>query len=369
MEGSFDKQKKRGSWGWLGGLGALVISGLKYIPSLLKLGKAGGTLWSMLLMVGGYALIFPWSFSIGLVVMIFIHEMGHIWAAKRKGLPVSAPAFIPFLGALITMKRQPRDAVTEAYIAYGGPLVGSLGALACYGLAVVSEYEVLYAVALIGFILNLFNLLPIHPLDGGRIVTAISRWFWAVGLVAGLVLILYTFNPILILVWLLFAFQLWDSFVSRKESRERSFRVDADVDPERFRWAGIMLPSEGHFRKLPFLQYCSLEGKEHCCDIFYPGIGRIHRVTGYTGLFRNFQLSQTEVFTRQDGTPRVRMRLEAQYEPGTDEAMLRKDEAYYRVSAKTRLAFGAAYLGLAVFLIYMLVILGRFSLNGSMVVS
>lgn len=166
-----EKEGRKSPWGWIGGLGALIVSGLKYIPALLKMGKFGGTFISMAVTVGAYALLYPWSFAIGLVLMIFIHEMGHIWAAKRKGLPVSAPAFIPFLGALIMLKRQPQDAVTEAYVAFGGPLIGTAGAFMTWLLAGWTGYEVLYPIAFIGFFLNLFNLLPMHPLDGGRIVT------------------------------------------------------------------------------------------------------------------------------------------------------------------------------------------------------
>lgn len=83
--------------------------------------------------------------------MIFIHEIGHVLAAKQKGLPVTAPLFIPFLGALITMKRNPRDAVTEAYIAYGGPLLGTIGATAAFALGVYTDSNLLISIAYTGF--------------------------------------------------------------------------------------------------------------------------------------------------------------------------------------------------------------------------
>ncbi|MFC4075456.1 site-2 protease family protein [Salinithrix halophila] len=359
------KRNGRGLLGWLSGLGAVLISVAKYIPSLLKLGKAGGTLISMLVAVWAYALIFPWSFSIGIVVMIFIHEMGHILAARQKGLPVSAPAFIPFLGALITLKKQPQDAETEAYVAYGGPLIGSLGAFACYGLAHWTDYKVLYAIALIGFLINLFNLLPIHPLDGGRIVTAISRWFWVLGLVGGLALIVYSMNPILILIWVLFAFQLWETFLSRRKEKPRSLNVRAEVERALFENNGVMPPSEKHQRELPTFQYCTLSDHEHWCDIHYPGVGAIHRMNGFTGRFGQVWLLGTE----REKQDKVRMKLQAYYYPGAEETSLRRDEEYYQVSPKVRFAYGVAYLGLAVFLLYMLYLLGSVSLTGPQVVS
>lgn len=337
--------------------------GKKSLPFRLQLGKAGGTVWTMILMAGVYALIFPWELSLGLVVMIFIHEMGHVWAAKQKGLPVSAPAFIPFLGALITMKRQPQDAATEAYIAYGGPFVGSIGALACYGLAVYTGYEALYGIALIGFFINLFNLIPIHPLDGGRIVTAISRWFWVVGLFGGLVMILYTFNPVLMLIWTLFAFQLWRT-VRGKQGKPRRLQTEVHLDPSRFEPVGMLIPSEAHQRQLPFLQYCSIKEQEHHCDVIYPGVGRIHQMKGLTGRFRWIRLVQTDQVKDREGKDYVRMRLEGEYEPGVEESMLRRDQEYYQVSPRTRFLFGFAYLGLAAFLIYMLFLMGQFSWFG-----
>lgn len=366
--GSKDEGEKRSPWGWIGSIGALMASGLKFIPSLFKLGKFGGTLLSMAVTVGAYAIWFPWSFSIGLVVMIFIHEMGHIWAAKRKGLPVSAPAFIPFVGALITLKRQPQDAVTEAYIAFGGPLVGSVGALATYLLALWTGYEVLYPIALIGFFLNLFNLLPIHPLDGGRIVTAISRWLWVVGLMLGLVLVWMLKSLLLFLIWVMFAFQLWESYGSRRRHEARRMEMTVEVDPVRFDTLGIPLPGQEHRRNLPFVQYCTLEDREHRCDVYYPLLGVIHRFEGFKGDFQEVRLIRTVTEETEQGS-RVRMTLEARYVRGAEERMLRNDEEYYSVTPGTRLGYGLAYLGLASFLVFMLLVLGRLSFAGPQVVS
>jgi Zn-dependent protease len=363
------ERKQGGFWGRLGGVGALILGGLKYLPGLLKLGKVGGTLWSMLLMVGTYALIFPWSFSIGLVIMIFIHEMGHVLAAKQKGLKVTAPVFIPFLGALILMKKQPQDARTEAYIALGGPLLGAVGAVLAFLLARWTGAEVLYAIALIGFMLNLFNLLPIHPLDGGRIVTAISRWFWVLGLIGGLVLIVYTMSWLLIFIWLLFAWQLWESFISRKRAGVRSMKFAVDVDAALFEQSGMWIPSEEHQRDLPFHQYCEVENQQHWCDVYYPGVGVIHRFSGFTGGFQRVRLLKTEQGTTPRGERKVRMHMTADYLPGERESVLRRDREYYRVPARVRFGYGAVYLGLAIFLVYMIAMLEQTVPRGPMLVS
>ena len=122
---------------------------------------------TLLLSVGAYALLFPLAFAVGLVAMLLIHEIGHVWAARQKGIPVSVPLFIPFVGALVWMKKRPRDARTEAYIALAGPVAGTLGALVVYGAGIWFQHPLLLVIAKIGFFLNLINLLPMPPLDGG----------------------------------------------------------------------------------------------------------------------------------------------------------------------------------------------------------
>jgi len=114
-----------------------------------------------------------WWFGIGLIVLLFVHEMGHVLEAKRQGLPVSVPVFIPFLGAMITLKQMPHNAWREARLAIAGPIVGSLGALALYIAGVAYNSNHLKALAFLGFLINLFNLLPVIPLDGGRITAAL----------------------------------------------------------------------------------------------------------------------------------------------------------------------------------------------------
>ena len=153
-----------------------VIAGLGILAFKFK------TVASMALSIWIYSIAWGWPFAIGFVLLIFVHEMGHVIAAKSLGLPVTAPLFIPFVGAAILLKQNPRDAWTEALMAYGGPLAGAMGSIAVWWVALQWQMPWLMAVARAGFVLNLFNLIPLPPLDGGRVCAAISPWFWIVGL-------------------------------------------------------------------------------------------------------------------------------------------------------------------------------------------
>jgi Zn-dependent protease len=156
-----------------------------------------------------YVWLGGWWFGIGLVALLFVHEMGHVIEAKRQGLPVSVPVFIPFMGALITLKQMPRDAWREARLAIAGPLVGSAGALVLYLLALAYDSPELKALAFLGFLINLFNLLPALPLDGGRISAALHPSLWLAGFVGLIALVVYTPNPILLVIVLLAGSELW----------------------------------------------------------------------------------------------------------------------------------------------------------------
>jgi Zn-dependent protease len=129
-----------------------------------------------------------WAISIGFVVLMLIHEMGHVLAMRYYGLSASPPIFIPFIGALINLREPPPNALVESVVGIGGPLLGSIGALATYAVALTFPassqwHAVLLVVAQLAFFLNLFNLLPVPPLDGGRVTAAISPWLWIAGLV------------------------------------------------------------------------------------------------------------------------------------------------------------------------------------------
>ena len=106
----------------------LILAGLKF-------GKLFGTVGTMLIAIGVYAIVFGWRYAIGIVAMLFVHEMGHYLAARQRGLAVRLPMFIPFAFAWTRLEDTPHDAETEAYIGLAGPMLGTVGAIAAYGLA------------------------------------------------------------------------------------------------------------------------------------------------------------------------------------------------------------------------------------------
>jgi Zn-dependent protease len=159
----YQQRPKRQGWGRI--LAPILAVGavlLKLAGSLKFLG--------VFLALGGYALIWGWKFAVGFVLLILVHELGHYVEARRQGLKPQLPVFIPFLGAYVALRNQPFDPWGNALVSAAGPFAGGLAALAClvYGHAVDSR--LLQALAYSGFLLNLFNLIPIAFLDGGHIL-------------------------------------------------------------------------------------------------------------------------------------------------------------------------------------------------------
>jgi len=169
----------------------------------LKFGKLVPTVLSLVLAVGVYTLVFGWRYAVGIVAMLLIHEMGHYIAARHRGLKVRLPMFIPFAFAWTTLEDVPHDAETEAYIGLGGPMLGTVGAIAAWWLAHSTDTTWLLAVASTGFFLNLINLIPLPPLDGGRITTVLSPRIWLLGVPIIGILLWYQFSIILLLIAIL----------------------------------------------------------------------------------------------------------------------------------------------------------------------
>ncbi|HEV3147796.1 MAG TPA: site-2 protease family protein [Chthoniobacterales bacterium] len=197
----------------------LVLPLLKFLPILLK---SGGT---MLLMIWIYTRIWGWQFGVGFVLLLLVHECGHLLVAKKFGLKVGAPVFIPFMGAFIALKEAPSNAWMEACVGIGGPMLGSLGALVCNALGEIFDAPVFIALAWFGYFLNLFNLTPVGMLDGGRIVTALSRWLWLPGFA---VLIWFGWKFPNFVVWLMVLLSLpriYSLFRKRSEEERRYYEV------------------------------------------------------------------------------------------------------------------------------------------------
>ena len=174
----------------------LLLAGLKFG----KVALTGGT---MLISMVAYSFFFGWWYSVGLVLLILFHELGHYGAAKQRNLNVGAPAFIPFVGAWIQLKEQPMDVETEAYVGIAGPVTGTVAAMACYYAAEYTHSPLLLALAYAGVMINLFNLIPISPLDGGRITAIISPKVWWIGMPMLIGLFFITHSPMLLLVAIL----------------------------------------------------------------------------------------------------------------------------------------------------------------------
>ncbi|HUI90970.1 MAG TPA: site-2 protease family protein [Chitinivibrionales bacterium] len=206
-------KKRGGIFAVLAAIGVVLVK-FKSLVFALKFGKLATTIISMFVMIWVYATQFGWWYAAGFVLLIAVHESGHVLAARGAGLKVSMPIFIPFVGAFISMKQQPTNARTEAIVASGGPVLGSIGAFFCLALGIVYKNNLLLALAYTGCLLNLFNLVPVHPLDGGRIVTAISPLMWLIGIPVLLFIALRYPNPLVVLFVILGAFQayrLWKS--------------------------------------------------------------------------------------------------------------------------------------------------------------
>ncbi len=201
----------------------LLATKLKAILILLPKLKIFTTSATMLVSIAAYALLWGWTFALGFVLLLLVHEMGHVFQLRREGIEASAPMFIPFLGAVVAAKSMGDDAGAEARVGLAGPVLGTLATFVPLGIWLATGEEFWQALAYVGFFINLFNLLPVLPLDGGRAMAALSPWVWFVGY-AGLIALTFAFpNPILILVLLLGGFESWHRWKNRNTPEARAF--------------------------------------------------------------------------------------------------------------------------------------------------
>jgi Zn-dependent protease len=166
-------------------------------------------LFTFVLAVGAYALFWGWWFGLGFAVLLLVHELGHVIWLRREGISASLPVFIPFMGAFVAMKEMPKNAYIEAKVGLAGPVLGSAGALATLIWAEEVNSNLLRALAYLGFLLNLFNLIPVVPLDGGRAVSALHPAFWFAGLFAIALLFFKYESPILLIVLVFACYELY----------------------------------------------------------------------------------------------------------------------------------------------------------------
>ena len=182
---------------------------------------------SMLISIAVYGLFLGWAFAAGFVLLILIHEMGHVIALRHYGIRASPPTFIPFIGAVITVTPM-RDALQEAVVGIGGPVLGTIGAIGCFAIYCIHPLPILLDLSFYGVFINLINLLPIPPLDGGRVMAAVSPWVWLLGLVALIGMLVGQYieagdslagvSPVMVLILIIAAPRLWRTFRYRERT-------------------------------------------------------------------------------------------------------------------------------------------------------
>jgi Zn-dependent protease len=200
---------------------AAFIAKFKAIILLLPKLKLFTTVGTMAVSVAAYSFVFGWAFAVGFVVLLLVHEMGHVIALRREGINASAPMFIPFLGAVISARSLGENALAEARVGLAGPVLGSIGSAACILVWHATGNDIWRALAFTGFFLNLFNLLPVVPLDGGRAMAAMAPWMWFAGFAAIVPLAFIFPNPIILLILVFAGFETYKRWKLRRAGGEQ----------------------------------------------------------------------------------------------------------------------------------------------------
>ena len=208
-----------------GGIVAAVLALFKFGGLILVGLSKGAFLFSFLIAIGAYALLWGWKFGLGFALLLLVHEMGHVIQLRREGVKATAPIFIPFMGAFVGMKELPKNAYVEAKVGLAGPVLGTLGALAVFAVGVHIDSDLLKALAYFGFFLNLFNLIPVVPLDGGRALSALHPALWFVGLFIVAVLAFHYENPFIFFILVMVAFEVYQRWGNRNDPANRAYNT------------------------------------------------------------------------------------------------------------------------------------------------
>lgn len=206
------------------------------------------TAGSMVVSYVAYVIKFDyWEIALGIVFVLFVHELGHAVVIRARGLRAGAMVFIPFVGGAVTLRRYPRSVFVDAQIGLAGPIFGTIASIAVFELYKFTENELWLWIAHMGFALNLFNLTPVRPLDGGRIAAAITKWMWAIGTIVLVVCWLRWENHLLILLIVMSIFQVYGAI-----NREKNKRFYAITPRKRIAVAAV------YFSLLAFLGWATL---------------------------------------------------------------------------------------------------------------
>lgn len=224
-----DKERQQSRLKKAGGLlvaVALLATKAKGLLLAVAKIKAVTTLGTMFVSIAAYALLFGWPFAVGFVLLILVHEMGHVIQLRREGVEASAPIFIPFLGAMIAAKSLGEDAVAEARVGLAGPILGTIGTLVPLAVWLATGSDLWQALAYVGFFINLINLLPILPLDGGRAMAVLGPKVWIAGIVVAVVAAVAFLGPFMLLFALFFGGpELYHRFKNRHSEESRAFHT------------------------------------------------------------------------------------------------------------------------------------------------
>ena len=217
---------------------ALLAKFKAVLPFLPKLLASSGTI---LVSLAAYALLWGWPFAAGFIALLFVHEMGHAIALRREGIKASWPMFIPFMGAVIASRSLGDNAVAEARVGLAGPILGSIGAAACILIWHATGNDLWRALAFTGFFLNLFNLLPVVPLDGGRAMAAMAPRMWFVGFAALIPLAVVFPNPVILLILVFAGFETYKRWKLRRSGDARQLAYYRVRPLDRALVAGVYL--------------------------------------------------------------------------------------------------------------------------------
>ncbi|HTW21246.1 MAG TPA: site-2 protease family protein [Mycobacteriales bacterium] len=203
-------------------LAAVGAALAKFGAVLIKL-KVLVVIGSMAVSIAAYAWLWGWKFAVGFVALILVHELGHMVVLRARGIRSGWPVFLPFLGAFVSMQSAPQSVYQEAESALAGPLAGTAASLAVGYLAHVDGSSLLRSLAFVGLFLNLFNLLPALPLDGGRVAGALHPAIWLVGLLGLLGVEIYRPSPVIPILLVLGGFELYNRWRGRGSMASKDY--------------------------------------------------------------------------------------------------------------------------------------------------
>ncbi|HDR7783617.1 site-2 protease family protein [Bacillus wiedmannii] len=346
------KNNKKGLWGIIVAIGLFLLSKLKWVFAIFKLAKFS-TVFSMFISLGAYAVIYGWKFGVALIYLLFIHEMGHLWAAKRKGIPTSPAIFIPFMGALIGMKEMPKNAKDEAYIAYMGPLFGLLSFLPAIPLYIITKEPFWALIILLGSMINFFNLIPVSPLDGGRIISVVSTKIWGAGLIVLLGYSIYFKSILGGFIFIIGCMELYRVIKRDEPIKELGYRIDGMKEYVARLEEELKETSAVH-RNIYMMQHeiNILRQKEREKEL---KVGELQKIEVLEHLLPKFEPLDYVPYEDEKETHTIHIREAfemSERKLQEWETEKRQQENYYKVDMKTKWTVFACYIGLMAILGY-----------------